>query len=237
VHEDRRRGREYYQVNLDTGRIFWIAFILGLVLIAVFVFGILLGGGEKEGFYDRITGLKILHRGGGEEIAPQEETGSKEPDILDLFGDGLDVETRYIDVGSLEEAAAASEKGSASAGGTEGHEDVSTENRSKEEGKTAVQKESAPLKKTSPQASPVQTGPFYYIQVASFAKRENADRFAATLKDSLYKVAIEEKVIEGTPYYRVRVGPFDSRSVAVNTMTAMKRRFNLSEPFVLEKSS
>ena len=37
MDDDRRRVREYYQVNLDTGRIFWIAFLVGLVLIGILV--------------------------------------------------------------------------------------------------------------------------------------------------------------------------------------------------------
>ena len=46
--EDDRRGREYYQVNLDTGRIFWIAFLLGLVLVGILIFGIYVGGGKLK---------------------------------------------------------------------------------------------------------------------------------------------------------------------------------------------
>ena len=77
----------------------------------------------------------------------------------------------------------------------------------------------------------------YYIQVASFTKRENALSMAERLKKNLYKVVIEEAVVNKQVYYRVRVGPFESRNAANNTMLAMKRRFDLENPFVLKKES
>jgi len=77
----------------------------------------------------------------------------------------------------------------------------------------------------------------YYIQVASFLKKENAERFASLLEKNLYKVTIEKAAVKNSTFYRVHVGPFEKKSVAVNTMTAMKRRFDLNDPFVLRKKS
>jgi len=77
----------------------------------------------------------------------------------------------------------------------------------------------------------------YYIQVASFLKKENAERFASLLEKNLYKVTIEKAAVKNSTFYRVHVGPFEKKSVAVNTMTAMKRIFDLNDPFVLRKKS
>ena len=57
MDDERRRGREYYQVNLDTGRIFWIAFLLGIIVIAIFVLGYYVGGDKLK------KGLGTLGRG------------------------------------------------------------------------------------------------------------------------------------------------------------------------------
>jgi hypothetical protein len=233
MDEDRRKVHEYYQVNLDTGRIFWIAFLLGLILIAVFVFGFFFGGGEEENLFSRLTRGEILDREGDGELFPGEDSG--EEGILGLFENGLEVETRYIDVESLEEAAegpASAGRGDTAAAGEDpaGREDAW--DMPKEEPSYAY--EPPPREKV---VSPERTGAAYFIQVGSFAKRENAERFAERLRKNLYKVIIEEAVVGGDTFYRVRVGPFESRGVAVNTMTAMRRRYDLRDPFVLQKHS
>ncbi len=67
MDDERRRGKEYYQVNLDMGRLFWIAFLIGVILIAVFVFGFYIGGGREEG-RDKLDLLKL----GRKDTAAQE---------------------------------------------------------------------------------------------------------------------------------------------------------------------
>ena len=57
------------------------------------------------------------------------------------------------------------------------------------------------------------------------------------LLEKMYKVVIEEKVIEEKTFYRVRVGPFSTEGIATNTMTTMKNRLNLKDPFVIKKDS
>ncbi len=46
MEDDRRRPKEFYQVTLDTGRIFWISFFIGIAVIGIFVFGFFAGGGK-----------------------------------------------------------------------------------------------------------------------------------------------------------------------------------------------
>jgi hypothetical protein len=77
----------------------------------------------------------------------------------------------------------------------------------------------------------------YYIQVASFSKKENAEKFAEFLRKKLYKVVVEEASVEDKAFFRVRVGPFETKSIATNTMIAMKRRYDIKDPFVLKKNS
>lgn len=233
MDEDRRKVHEYYQVNLDTGRIFWIAFLLGLVLIAVFVFGFFFGGGEEESLFTRLTRGEMFGREGENEILPLEDSGDE--GILDLFANGLEVETRYIDVESLQEAGAQPPPA--------GRDDAPDAGRDPAGRKDTwdMPREEPPLVREPPTRRKVVTqegtGAAYFIQVGSFSKRENADRFAERLRKNLYKVVIEEAVVEDGTFYRVRVGPFESRSVAVNTMTAMRRRYDLRDPFVLQKHS
>jgi len=223
MDEDKKKTKEYYQVNLDMGRLFWIAFLIGVILIAVFVFGFYIGGGREEGK----DNLDLLNLGRRDTAAG--ETKRDELKILDLFNDELEAETRYIDVKSLEEAVEASDKTS----------DILLEEPEAALSISAekVQKPS-PLttytRKEKPVYRPIGD---YYIQVASFTKKENAEKFADRLQKNMYRVEIEEAVVGEKTYYRVRVGPFEKHSVAVNTMTSMKRIFGLKDPFVLKKDS
>jgi cell division septation protein DedD len=257
MDDENRRGKEYYQVNLDTGRIFWIAFALGLVLIAIFFFGFLIGGEEREGPL-QLSDLKIFGRGqeeGGRasevtvertkgettversEYVPAEEVsadGEKEraevtedDRLSELLETDLDAETRYIEVESIDEAIRESER----RGQPEPEEKHAPSERGDEpyvkaHDRRAVAQQKAPAYRAEG---------IYYIQVASFTKEKNARAFAQKLRDNMYKVSVEEAVVNDKTFHRVRVGPFERRSVAVNTMVAMKRLFKLKDPFVVAK--
>jgi cell division protein FtsN len=222
MDEERRRGKEYYQVNLDMGRLFWIAFLIGVILIAVFVFGFYIGGGREEEA-DKLDILKL-----GRRDTAAVETKRDELKILDVFNDKLEAETRYIDVKSLEEAVEASEKTSDIL--LEDPETTASISPEK------VQK-SSPLTYNRKEKTVYRPIGDYYIQVSSFIEEKNAEKFADRLRKNMYRVKIEEAVVGDKTYYRVRVGPFEKHSVAVNTMTSMKRIFALKDPFVLKRDS
>jgi len=238
MKEEKERGKEYYQVNLDTGRIFWIAFIFGLIIIGIFIFGFLIGGPEgKKDFLD-LAKSGVFKK----EKAAAATKNKDELESLGLLDDNLETETRYIDVTSLEEAASLEKTAK------EGEKvaKIQPERVEPVERKTAyrtpVTGEKTRVKKAAPKISQTKQQRasiygHYYIQTASFIKKENAERFASVLEKNLYKVTIEKAVVKESTFYRVHVGPFEKKSVAVNTMTAMKRRFDLSDPFVLKKNS
>jgi len=90
----KNRGKEYYQVNLDTGRIFWIAFILGLIIIGIFIFGFLIGGPE-----DKKELLSLAKSGVFKKEKPAVTMQKMdELESLGLLDNNLETETRYIDV-------------------------------------------------------------------------------------------------------------------------------------------
>jgi septal ring-binding cell division protein DamX len=239
MEEERNRGKEYYQVNLDMGRLFWIAFLIGIVLISVFVFGFVIGG-------DRTTSenrLDALKRGGSELFTREKVTREKltreqardELKILDLFDNELEAETRYIDVESLEEAVKETESIAKS---------PVQEPLFVPPAEEIVFDESPVLRESTPPAveNKTETSSYrpvgdYFIQVGSFSREANAREFAQKLEKNLYKVNVVEADVGGKTYYRVHVGPFEQQSVAINTMTSMKRIFKLKDPFVLKMRS
>jgi len=236
MEEDYKRGKEYYQVNLDMGRLFWIAFLIGVILISVFIFGFFIGGdreGARKGLdLSRLGKTDLLRREGADVEKTRDELK-----ILDLFDKDLEAETRYIDVQSLEEAAKESE--------------ITSEVPLKEPEPAVplheVKLVEKPVPSYMPKAAATTTPPKeksvyrpvgdYYIQVASFVQEANATRLAEKLRKNLYRVEIEKAVVNEKTFYRVQVGPFEQRSVAVNTMTSMKRIFDLQDPYVVKKQS
>lgn len=229
MEEERKRGKEYYQVNLDMGRLFWIAFILGLFIIGIFIVGFWVGGGrgEKGREFPALSRTELFKR-----ERAQEQTEDETSKIKELFENNLETETRYIDVKTVEKPVAEKEK----------PEKIYVPVPEKPSIITTPEKPYVPsaTKQTKVMTQPVVPSlpeGVYYIQVASFTKKENALSMAERLKKNLYKVVIEEAVVNEQIYYRVRVGPFASRNAANNTMLAMKRRFDLENPFVLKKES
>ena len=234
MEEERNRGKEYYQVNLDMGRLFWIAFLIGVVLISVFVFGFVIGG-DRETSEDK---LDVLKRRSSELFKRDKLTSEQARDelkIIDLFDTDLEAETRYIDVKSLEEAVQESE--AVAQPPFQEPEFIAPAE------KVRVYESPAPRERTSKVMEPKREKPVYrpvgdyYIQVGSFIREVNANKFARTLERNLYKVRIVKADVAGRTYYRVHVGPFEQQSVAINTMTSMKRIFGLKDPFVLKKKS
>jgi cell division protein FtsN len=232
MDEERNRGKEYYQVNLDMGRLFWIAFLIGIVLISVFVFGFVIGGDRKTAE----SKFEALKRGSSEFFRRDRLTDEQARDelkILDLFENDLEAETRYIDVESLEEAVKESES-VAKAPIQEPEFIPPTEDVRMGETTRAQTQTEAVSKEAVSAYRPVGD---YFIQVGSFTKETNARALAAKMEKKLYKVKVVEADVAGRTYYRVHVGPFEKQSVAINTMTSMKRIFGLKDPFVLKMQS
>ena len=239
MEEERNRGKEYYQVNLDMGRLFWIAFLIGVVLISVFVFGFVIGGDRKTAE----NKLDMLKRGSAElfkrdKLTRDKITGEEARDelkIIDLFDTDLEAETRYIDVESLEEAVKETETIAKTPIREPAFVPPAEEVSFSED--TAVSESTWKVTESNRNKSVYRPVGDYYIQVGSFTKESNAKEFAQTLEKNLYRVKIVKADVAGRTYYRVHIGPFEQQSVAINTMTSMKRIFNLKDPFVLKVQS
>jgi cell division septation protein DedD len=238
MDDDRRRGKEYYQVNLDMGRLFWIAFLIGVILISVFIFGFFIGG-DREGDQKRFELTKLSKTDLFRRERVEAEKAKDELKILDLLDKDLEAETRYIDVKSLEEAAKEDETPPQIR--VEEPEPVRPAGKLKPTEEPVLRErvpQTAATATTTPKERPgYRVVGDYYIQVASFKQESNAHQLAEKLRKNLYRVEIEEAVVNESTFYRVQVGPFEKQSVAVNTMTSMKRIFDLKDPFVMKKQS
>jgi cell division septation protein DedD len=239
MEEDHRRGREYYQVNLDMGRLFWIVFLIGIILIGVFIFGFFIGGDRGSGR----SRLDLLKLGQSDMLRGERIVADRTRDdlkILDLLDKDLEAETRFIDVQSLEKAA---QEGDAASGMKPAEPEPVSSVYEKPIEKPALPETAYVRAPESAGTAVVPHTPVYrpvgdyYIQVASFTDKSNAEQLAERLRKNLYKVELETAEVDGKTFHRVKVGPFEKRSVAVNTMTSMKRIFKLTDPFVVKKQS
>lgn len=230
--EKDKKPKEYYQINLDMGRIFWIVFLLGVVIIGIFVLGFFVGGGREKS-----TSLSIGNKGkresgevivnkifGEEKSKPGVSDDKNEVDIEEIFKKHPESEIQVVDKKSVQEALETSKK----------EIKPNTEVNVHKKYTRQISNESKTAKTSKSAYRPVGN---YYIQVASFKKKENALKLKSELEKNLYRVEIVKVQINGETYYRVRVGPFLSSTIAKNTMIAMKRRFNLDAPFVVKKGS
>jgi cell division septation protein DedD len=238
--EDDRRVREYYQVNLDTGRIFWIAFLIGLVLIGILVLGIYVGGGKlKKG----LSAFEKPAQATGEPAVQETQKKNGIP-LLNLFENNLAAETKYIDTKEAEKSVLDSSKQTLDSerlfeGETPEDLDAKAAVEQAERAKVRTPERAAAAVRSERAATAkryAEKGE-YFIQVAAFAREDNAKSFAGRLRKRLYKVTIEEAKVGEQQFYRVQVGPFETKSVAVNTMTTMKKHFDLKGPFVVKKDS
>ena len=101
MDDDRRRSKEYYQVTLDTGRIFWIAFFIGVAIIAIFIFGFYAGGGKVlRGLLTSDKSELLI-----DEVTMEEKERGEELSLIDVLEEDLEAETRFIDVDGIEPAA------------------------------------------------------------------------------------------------------------------------------------
>ncbi|MCK5569286.1 MAG: SPOR domain-containing protein, partial [Spirochaetes bacterium] len=152
--------------------------------------------------------------------------------LLDLLEENLRAETRYIDINSIESAAEELQKKPRPDVYFEEQQTVKDSFEESGQVKALVPDEWY-REKTIPY---VERGD-YYIQVASFNKKANAESFAKSLRKKMYKVIVEEALVEEKTFFRVRVGPFETKGIATNTMAAMKNRYSIKDPFVLKKNS
>ncbi|MBX9977820.1 MAG: septal ring lytic transglycosylase RlpA family protein [Alphaproteobacteria bacterium] len=70
-------------------------------------------------------------------------------------------------------------------------------------------------------AKPMATGPLYYIQLASFVKKDNALKLLQEV-DGLAQAAIQETVVPpGQTFYSVKCGPYPSEDAAQMALTSL----------------
>mgnify|MGYP000866535569 CR=1 FL=1 len=79
-----------------------------------------------------------------------------------------------------------------------------------------------PAQKTSTQVS-TQPGKQYWIQVASFSSKLKAENMQRLLAEKSLTSYLQSSVIDGKTWYRVRVGPYTSKTDAERWLATVKK--------------
>ena len=74
----------------------------------------------------------------------------------------------------------------------------------------------------------------YWIQTGSYTSRSRADRIKEQLDELGLSGRILSKGVEGTQYYRVRIGPYSERAEADKFLTWIKEQKDFEKSYVSE---
>jgi cell division septation protein DedD len=95
---------------------------------------------------------------------------------------------------------------------------------------TAVTTAAKPAAAAKPSASTTVTE--FWIQAASFTSRTRAEDLQRSLVDRGLSSIITVKEIDGTPYFRVRIGPYNAKTEADGWLTRIRQMAGCEEAYV-----
>lgn len=90
----------------------------------------------------------------------------------------------------------------------------------------------APPKAAPRPTPPPQPARVYWIQAASFKNRTGADEMVATLAEKGITGRVQVSDVGGSPYFRVRVGPYPSRQEAEKFLSWVKGVKGLEQSYI-----
>ncbi len=228
-----RKPYQMYVLNLDAGRIFWLTIILLLLLLLSFIAGYIIG---KEKTKNDITKLAEKNKLIMEKIVKNISNNSEDNDKYEFYDMLSNNNYKEENINSSEEESTA--------------EDDIIFKKSPEENIRKKVSSPTPIpvneKKTAPtikKTSKVRKNKIinnmvfsknskdkrltskrpYTIQVASYSTYKNALILYKLLKSEQYPSYILRIKIRGKIYYRVRVGPFASKTLSIKVLQMIKR--------------
>lgn len=90
--------------------------------------------------------------------------------------------------------------------------EVAKTEKARVENKPESKPESKPTEKPEKTDHPSEGSDHWAVQMGSFSSKENANRLVEKLKSQKFPAYLEDVASNGKTVYRVRVGPFNSRS-------------------------
>lgn len=226
------KWKDKVELNLDNRQIFFLFFGLSVVGCFVFALGVMVGRRVEVGPSGEVAALSadslsILDGHGEVETELSFQQGLKTSDIDDV------PPTRDLEAEKAAEDAAAIP--AAAIGGAE--EPVAEAPKAEREAPKAAPKKApkaapkkAPAKPTA-LASSTKTAAKpqpgirkFTLQMKAFAKKEQAEAFAAELNSKGHGARVESQEVKGRLWHRVRVGSFDTWAEGIEAKEAFESK-------------
>ncbi len=222
-----RKPYQMYVLNLDAGRIFWLTTILLLLISSGFFIGFLLG---REKAKIDIEGVTQKNKIMMDEILSKLDDKDKDDEdyqFYELISPNRVVDKRkeenyfeydYVEKKPAPENDRTYRKPSSYRKTRKNNESTSLQGRIMDFGDKRISSKKP-----------------YVVQVASYKKYNNAKIFKNYLTSEQYPTYIIKSNVSGVIYYRVRIGPFASKTLSLKVLEMVKVRKGCQSSFITSK--
>ncbi len=231
MNNNKKKPYNMYVLNLDAGRVFWLAIILVLLLILAFLSGYLIG---KKRALKEISSLEEQGKLAVEKVLNSDEDLSE----YEFYNLSLNSQKeknlpsspeKYNQEKILEEKPEVYKD-------TEKNEEKEIFKRLTE--KTTPSDTCEKYKSISKEREVIKNKATlfreFYVQVASCRDKSNAYSIRNKLVREEYPVVINKSVVNGKVFYRVKVGPFKSLTLARKVLAMLKAKKEYRNSFIVK---
>ena len=246
-------------MSAENKKLLWIgiavsAFVLALAVAGVFLFAPRKGSAQAPATINSTAAPKVADPQDYLSVPPELGQSATSPDagasqagqgdVIIVYGDkpeDLAPPTAADTAALASSASAAGQAGAATAAApaaTASKPAASTKPATS--GAAATSTAAAKPKASSTSAAPAAPKPSteqYWIQVASFTKRGNADDLKESLSKKGMAASIMVKDIDGKSWYRVRIGPYASKAEAEGWLAKIRRIAGCEEAGIWKPSA
>ncbi len=224
-----RNPYQMYVLNLDGARIFWLTIILLLLVGMSFFAGLFIGQEKAKGEVDDITHKNKVMM---DEIIDKLDSKIKDDDEYQFYelispkkvNDRSEVEKSVPDIDSHTSSKPANSPAK--------DYDIVLNSQTGEPGRSKNSlKESVPVLKTDSKKLTLKNP--YAVQVASYKKQKNAENLKDYLIAEQYPAYVIKSVVNGIGYFRVRVGPFASRTLSLKVIEMIRHKKGCRDSFIV----
>ena len=219
-----KKPYQMYVLNLDASRIFWLTTFLLLLLCFSFFIGLLIGKENGKGAVNEITTKnkamideiinKLDDKNNNDDeyqfyelISPEKITEKNRKDKIIPKREYIKKESPPADKNNYNTS-------------LDTGKEVQIKNNRKSP--PAEDTENIKLSKKNP----------YTVQVASYTKYKNAEKLKIYLISKKYPAYIIKSNVKGINYYRVRIGPFASKSVCLKVIEIIRHKKECRNSFI-----
>ncbi len=219
-----------YVLNLDGARIFWLTIILLLLVGMSFFAGLFIGQEKGKGEVDDITHKNKVMM---DEIIDKLDNKIKDDDEYQFYD--LISPKKVNGSSEVEKSLPDSDKHTFSKPAKSPAKSPAKDYDIVLNSKTGEPDPSKEISKESDTKKVTVKNP-YAVQVASYKKEKSAESLKDYLIAEQYPAYVIKSVVNGIEYFRVRVGPFASRTLSLKVIEMIRHKKGCQDSFIVSAS-